>query len=404
MGEKLKIAIIGTGERGTCCFGEILKNRDDVEITALCDKNPVRYRAAARFLGLTDVKFYSSIEDMAKSEKLDAVIITTPDYTHHQVAMTALQNGWNVLIDKPLATTVKGCREVIETAKKTGLTVMIGFNLRHHAVLKRLKQLIVDGVLGKVFIAENREFYDGGRTYMSRWNRFYSATGGLWIHKGSHDFDIFNWLLDFPKPLRVTSFAAVNVLTPEGIPFELEEGHEPGPGCNVCYYREKCKDRWILSDTEMERWGEEAIAQDGYIKNLCMYTSEKDTHDNGIAMVEYENGIKVSHFECFIGARADRTYTVVGDRAIADVSLAERTIKITPRWNGEVVTYTIPEESGGHGGADPSLVDTFCKVLRGEVAPNSTAEHGMLASAIGQAAEISRREHRMVEIEELFKD
>ena len=62
----------------------------------------------------------------------------------------------------------------------------------------------------------------------------------------------------------------------------------------------------------------------------------------------------------------------------------------------------VPPEDGSHGGADPSLVDMFCRVVRGEAIPNSTAEHGLLSSAIGQAAEISRREHRTVEISELY--
>ena len=106
--------------------------------------------------------------------------------------------------------------------------------------------------------------------------------------------------------------------------------------------------------------------------------------------------------ECFIGCKNDRVYTIAGDKAIAEVSLSDRTIKVTRRWSGETVTYSIPEVPGGHGGADPSLVDTFCKVIRGEEKPNSTALHGLWASAIGQAAEISRREHRMVEMSELL--
>ena len=399
--KKLKIAIVGTGVRGAFCFGEIFRDRTDAEITAFCDLNLTRAKAAAKELGISP-NFYQSMDEMAEKETLDGVIITTPDATHHKLAMTALNHGWNVLIDKPIATSVKDGLEVIRTAEKSGLTVMIGFNLRHHGVLKRLKAIIDEGVLGKIFLAENREFYDGGRTYMSRWNRLYSSTGGLWIHKGSHDFDVFNWLLGFPKPLRVSSFAAVNVLTPEGLPFELEEGHTPGPGCNECYYKDKCKDRYLMEENELPMWGKEAIAEDGYLKNLCMYLSDKDTHDNGIALVEYENGIKVSHLECFIGARSDRLYTIAGDKAFAEVSLDQRTIRVTPRWGGEVTTYTLPEETGGHGGADPALVDSFCKVLRKEIEPGSTAEHGLLATAIGQAAEISRREHRMVEISELI--
>ena len=54
------------------------------------------------------------------------------------------------------------------------------------------------------------------------------------------------------------------------------------------------------------------------------------------------------------------------------------------------------------GGADPALVETFCKVIRGELTVNSTAEHGLLATALGQAAEMSRRQHRMVEMSEIL--
>ena len=401
MEKKLRIGIIGLGSRGTDCFGMILKDRSDVEIAALCDPNHVRAAAAAKILNI-DPPVYTSIDDMAAKEQLDGVIITSPDCFHHDCAITALKHGWNVLIDKPLATNVADGRDIIETAKRSGKTVMIGFNLRHNAVLKRLKKIIDSGELGKVFLAENREFYDGGRTYMSRWNRQFSKTGGLWIHKASHDFDIFNWLLGFPKPLRVTSFAAVNVLNREGIPFPLEAGHEPGPSCNVCHYKDKCPDRYILTEKNLMQWGSEAQAVDGYVKNLCMYLSDKDNHDNGMAMVEYENNIKVGLFETFIGSKNDRIYTIAGDRGVAEVSLTNRTITITPRWGGEIVTYHIGEEQGGHGGADPNLVDSFCKVLRGEQESISTAEEGLYATALGQAAEISRRQHRMVEMSEIL--
>ena len=402
MSKKLRVAIVGTGSRGVSCFTQIFRKRDDVEIAAFCDVNTFRARAAAEQNKITPA-IYGSMEEMAQKETLDGVIITVPDCFHHDCAVKALKSGWNVLIDKPLATNVKDCQEIIDLARETGKTVMIGFNLRHNAVLKRLKQIIDDGLLGKVFLCENREFYDGGRTYMSRWNRLYKYTGGLWIHKGGHDFDVFNWLLNFPKPARVTSFAGVNVLTPENLPFEKEPGHEPGPGCNSCYYKDKCPDKYMLTEEDLTMWGPEAAAQDGYLKNRCMYTSDKDNHDNGIAIVEYENGVRISHMECFIGNKSDRLYTIVGDKGIAEVSLADRTITVIPRWGkSETFTEKVQEEEGGHGGADPNLVERFCQVLRGEAVPNSTAEHGLLSTAIGQAAEISRRENRMVDMKELL--
>lgn len=401
MEKKLRLGIIGTGARGVDCFGEILSTMDDVEIAAVCDINPVRMRYAAEYLKITP-EFYNSIEEMTAKAELDGVIITTPDCEHYACAKAALLANWNVLIDKPLATNAKDAKELIELANKSSKALMIGFNLRHNAVLKRLKEFIDNGTLGKVFIAENREFYGGGRTYMARWNRFFSKTGGLWIHKASHDFDIFNWLLGFPKPLRVSSFASVNILDKNHLPFELEEGKEPGPDCNHCPYIDKCPDRSVLKGKNLKMWGDEAVACDGYVRNSCIYLSEKDTHDNGLAMVEYENDIKVSLFESFIGSKNDRIYTINGDKAIAEASLANNTITITPRWNGEVITYNVKVPEGGHYGADPSLVQSFCNIIRGKEKVDSCAEHGLLSTALGQAAEMSRRQHRMVEMSEIL--
>ncbi|MDD5262806.1 MAG: Gfo/Idh/MocA family oxidoreductase [Methylacidiphilales bacterium] len=397
---KIKVGIIGVGSRGVWCFGKAIQSRDDAQVVALCDPNPVRMECAAKELDIQP-DCHTTVESMIAAGKLDAVVITSPDFCHESNAVTALRGGVHVLIDKPLATTVKGCQNIISASEKSGKTLMMGFNLRHHNVLVKLKSLISTGVLGRIFLMENREFYDGGRTYMSRWNRLYAKSGGLWIHKGSHDFDVFNWLLDFPKPVKVSAFAGIDVLNSQHIPFEVKPDVPVGPTCHQCHYNEICPDVFRMGQDES--WGDRAVACDGYAKDLCMYTSDKDTHDNGIAMVEYENGVKASHLECFITSVTDRLYTVVGDRGQAEVSLEKRTITIRPRWSQEVITHTLPEVQGGHGGADPMLVDAFVNVIRGQKKNTSTTAHGMWSTAIGQAAEISRREERTVQIAELFQ-
>ena len=402
MEKKVKFGVVGVGSRGLNAFSKMICDRSDAEVVAFCDTNAIRMKNAAKKLNISP-NFYSSITEMVKNETLDAVVITTPDFYHESCAIEALEAGVNVLIDKPLATTVKGCRNIIATAERTGKTVMLGFNLRHHDVLKRLKQIIADGVLGKVFLIENREFYDGGRTYMARWNRSCEFCGGLWIHKGSHDFDVFQWLLDFPKPVKVSSFAGINVLDKDHIPFEVTPGTPVGPTCHECPYKGICPDIYDISG-DLDSWGDEAAKLDGYRKDLCIYTSDKSVHDNGIAMVEYDNGARASHMECFVTPISDRRYTVVGELGQAEASLTERWVTVRPRWSKEVVTYNIPAEEGGHGGADPKLLDTFIKVITGVLPNTSTTEHGMMSTAVGQAAELSRRENRTVFVEELFRD
>ena len=93
---------------------------------------------------------------------------------------------------------------------------------------------------------------------------------------------------------------------------------------------------------------------------------------------------------------------MVGDLGQAEVSLEKRIITVHSRWGQEVTTHYIPEAKGGHGGADPMLIDSFFRVLKGEEKNTSTIEHGMWSTAVGQAAEISRCEERTVKIAELF--
>ena len=394
MENKIKVGIICCGARGKLCFGALLKDRQDCEITALCDINKVRLDLVAKELGGNT---YTNLDEMLQKEALDCAIITTPDAEHENCAVKALNYGVNVLIDKPLATTAKGCQNVIDAMKKSNKIAMIGFNLRHNPVLKKMKEFIDKGALGKVFLIETREFYDGGRTYMSRWNGIKSYSGGLWNHKGSHDFDIFNWFLGFPKPVKVSSFAGMNVFKPENIPFKLEKDIPVGPGCSSCYYGKNgiCKD---AHPEKSEMWGEEAIKEDNYRKDSCMYMSDLSCHDNGFAIIEYENGARACNMECFVCGFSDRIYSIVGDRAIAQMSLHNRSIKITDRWTKESVTYEIPETQGGHGGADPLLLDSFIKAIKGESENNSTLEQGKLSTSIAEAAELSRELGQVIKL------
>src|SRR5690606_34778139 len=161
---------------------------------------------------------------------------------------------------------------IVDVAARSGRTVMLGFNLRHDPTLRRLKQIVDQGTLGKVFLIENREFYDGGKTYMARWNRRSEYSGGLWIHKGSHASDAFHWLLGFPRPVRVSATAGINVLNPEHLPFAVDPGVAAGPTCRQCAYQKRCPDYWDVAQPGSE-WDGEATEIDQYARDTCIYTS-----------------------------------------------------------------------------------------------------------------------------------
>ena len=400
---KPRVGIVGTGNRGVRTFGALLRARDDVEVVALCDFNAARLQAAAHVLG-GDLRLYGELQTMLHSESLDGLVVTTPDYLHAPNTIEALRAGVkHVFVDKPLATTVADCLEVSRVARECGAHVAVGFNLRHHVLIRAIKNLISSGEVGELMLIENREFYEGGRTYHARWNRFRAQSGGLWIHKGSHDFDVFNWWNEAGTPSRVMASAGLNAFRPDKIPFAV--GPQPlGPTCGECAYHRVCPD-FSVPFAGRELFNDQTRALDGYAPDECVFTSEKDTHDNGIALVEYNNNVRASHMECFVCGFTDRQFTVAGTRGTLAAKLSKPDfIEWQPRW-GEAKRIAVAAATSdlehGHGGADPLLVDSFVLVLRGQSPNGATIRDGLRAVAVGEAAEIASREKRSVSVSEL---
>ena len=410
---RLRMGLIGAGSRGIMSFakGMTTHHHETVEFVAFADPNPIRAEAGAAYVGI-EPAIHKEVGDLVTDKNVDAVVVTTPDYLHEEHCLAALENGKHVLVDKPLAITGQGCLKVIEAAKKADKVLYMGFNLRHDTVLRRMKELVTAGELGELFSMQAIEHYNGGRTYMSRWNRLKERSGGLWIHKGSHDFDICNWIMAPARPVQVSCFASVFSLTKERLPFEVEEGVPPGPTCSACPYKDACPDHYGIGggggDEElrarMDRmWGAKAHSADTYSKDVCMYLSDKDTHDQGIAIVQYDTGATVSHSEYFATPLSNRHYLLEGTKGHCDADLGDCRIEIQPRWTRDKITYQLRRPTGGHGGADPSMQSEFIRCVQNGERPSASGTDGAWSVAIGQACEIARAEARVVKISEVLE-
>lgn len=396
---KFKVGLIGCGGRGKGFGNRLLEIPGRCELTGIADPNTVRAETAMKQLDTSCPVYADTAELLARSD-VDAVVITSVDSQHKEHAVAALRSGKHVFIDKPLATTTADCLEVTQVAQDCGKVLYMGFNMRHDPVLMRLKRIAEEGGFGRIFSVQALEFYSGGKTYMARWNRLKKHSGGLWIHKGSHDFDVINWIIG-ARPVRVSAFASVSTLNPEGLPFELEAGEEAGPCCARCAVSHKCPDASKSKGRE-GMFGDDAEQLDGYRRDLCIYLSDKDTHDQGVAIVEYENGITAHHCEYFVTPISTRRYFVMGDRGQAEADLKDSRIVYRPRWAPEESEIRIRRGQGGHGGADANLMTDFLDCIETGKAPRANVADGTWSVAVGEAAEISRAEKRVVEISELL--
>lgn len=125
----MRVAIIGLGVMGKNHY-RVLKNITDAKIVALCD--PI---AKEEF----EHKLYRDVDEMLKSEELDAVIIAVPTFLHKEVALKCIAKGVSLFIEKPVASTLEEAQVILEAANEKGVKVAVGYIERFNPVVSALK-------------------------------------------------------------------------------------------------------------------------------------------------------------------------------------------------------------------------------------------------------------------------
>ncbi|MEK6943372.1 MAG: Gfo/Idh/MocA family oxidoreductase [Nanoarchaeota archaeon] len=144
---KLKVAVIGAGAMGKN-HARVYSEMKNVELVAVCDSSK---EVGGQIAALYGAKYYSDYKDMLAKEKLDAVSICVPTKFHREVSIAVIKKKINVLVEKPIATTVSEAEEIISEAQKNKVKLMIGHIECFNPVVVELKRRIAGGELGKIY-------------------------------------------------------------------------------------------------------------------------------------------------------------------------------------------------------------------------------------------------------------
>jgi len=146
---KLKVAVVGAGfvaqKRHIPAF---LRLKKQVFLCAICDLKLELAKSVARRFGIPNV--YSNLSDMLKKEKPDVVDICTPPKVHAPVAIEAMENGCHVLLEKPMASSLSDCDNMIQTSRKHGVKLSVVHNQRFYPPFLKAEQLIRNGSIGEL--------------------------------------------------------------------------------------------------------------------------------------------------------------------------------------------------------------------------------------------------------------
>lgn len=210
--KKMRIGIIGCGWIADAHMASYL-NQPDVEIVAGADLIPGKAKAFMEKHGITDAKTdYASHKEMVedKSLALDAVSICTYNRQHAQPAIDALNAGIHVLLEKPFTVTLEEAVEVVRAEKKSGKVLSIGFQPRMDANMKKIKEIVDSGVLGKIYYIQTGGGRRRGIPTPFGTSFIEDATAGIGAlgDIGCYSLDMVLNAIGYPKPLTVSGYVS----------------------------------------------------------------------------------------------------------------------------------------------------------------------------------------------------
>jgi predicted dehydrogenase len=348
----MKFGLVGTGLMAQ----EHIRNLalvDGVHVTALVDPVSSSLDWAESTLGHHAARF-ADVPAMLAGAPPDAVIVASPNYTHHAVLQPLFGTGIHILCEKPLATTVADARDLAARAAGHDGVFWVGMEYRFMLPVARF---IADVKSGRIGALKRLAIHEHRFPFLPKvgdWNRFSVNTGGTMVEKCCHFFDLMHAIIG-SEPVRVYCSGAADVNHLD----ERYDGKTP------------------------------------------------DIIDNAFATVDFANGVRAMLDLCMFaeGAEEQETLVAIGDRAKLEVGIPSGTLAFSPRvpllQPKQVVREMVGVDAavlaaGHHHGATYYQLLAFLDAVRGIGPVMVTAEDGVRAVVMGAAAERSARDKEAV--------
>nr|WP_231979582.1 Gfo/Idh/MocA family oxidoreductase [Tessaracoccus coleopterorum] len=279
----LKVGVVGVGARSRLALNF---ERPELggTITAAYEPHPDAAARVLSRLGRADIALTGSVTELAASG-IDVAIVTSPDDTHADIACELLEAGIPVYLEKPLAIHLDDATRILTTAHATGTKLYLGHNMRHMDVVRGMRRIIREGLIGEVKAIWCRHFVGhGGDYYFKDWHATREHGNGLLLQKAAHDLDVMHWLAD-SHTSRVTAMGGLTVY-------------------------DKVTDRRDRSNELMGQWFNPTenwppLSQKGLNPVI-------DVEDVSMMLMQMESGVYASYEQCHYSPDYWRNYTVIG--------------------------------------------------------------------------------------------
>ena len=415
--KKVTFAILGVGNRGKN-YAYRLSTKEGAEVVAIADNRPVRTEATNAFLHLPPERVFSSGEEMLKQPKMaDIMIIASQDKQHLAHSIAAMEKGYDLVLEKPIADNMEDCRKIVETAHKYNRRVIVCHVLRYTIFYQHIKKMLDDGVIGKVESIEATEqvgYHHFCHSFV-RGNWHNSKTSSpMILAKSCHDLDLFLWLTGRTCK-RITSFGSLDFFNkehcPEGAPARCSDGCpvEDCPANAVKYYLSRIP-QWpatVLHPEPTEENIMECLRTTDY--GRCIYQMDNDVVDHEVVNMLMDDGCTVSFTMTGFTSRQSRWIHIFGTKGdiVGEMKEMKFTLRLFGQPEQEFDLSPLYTDTTGHGGGDGRMLDDVIKLYQGvdfDTSSITVIDRSTESHYLAFAAEYSRtHDGETVDVEEFCK-
>lgn len=423
MSKKLSLAGIGCGGRTLTYFELAVRQPHRYHVVAAADPIPVRVEKARTLSQNPDFQSFASDADiLAKPKLADVMIIGTQDHYHVEPCLAALEKGYDVLLEKPVATTLAPVLKLEKAVARSGRKVMICHVLRFTPFYQKVKQLLDSGIIGDIVAMDANEGVGPFHQTHSYVRGHWAVTGKsspMIIAKSCHDMDIITWLVG--KPCRkVASFGELRHFTPAGAPEGATKRCSDGcPHLETCpynayHYYTKYRKSWFsyvndqadrISFPDFEQW----LRTSPW--GRCVYHCDNTAVDRQTVMLNFDGGVSATFtmtafdYGRSLTIRGTKGRLTGGDLA---KSLSGKDIVVDEFATGNRTSYGVAIQDGGyegHGGGDAGIMNAlYSEMNKPSPGDMLTSIHESVAShVIGFAAEEARLTSTTVDVDAFYK-
>lgn len=371
--KKTTISILGFGQRGSLYANALKEHTDIIELVAVCEQRIEKHSTILNEFNLDSSKIYKDTDTFFKAGKLsDILVISTMDSDHYKQSMEALDLGYDILLEKPIALTKVHINEIKTKANRLNRKIAIAHVLRYTLFYQKIKELVDAGSIGEIATmsqTENVGYFHYAHSFVrGNWHDE-KKSAPMILAKSCHDLDIIRYLMG-QRVRRLSSFGNLFYFkkenAPQGSTSHCVDCNVDCPFNAIKFYKDN--PQWLSIFSENPNVDE--VFQDRSLDyGRCVYRMDNNVVDHQVVQMEFENGATASFTMTGFSNENHRTLTLHGTLGEINGDMDEKLIRVKPYGKP---SYTIDlrdftSDFSGHGGGDKLLFLDFVLAVKNDL-------------------------------------